>query len=153
MNRQSQQPTPCVSPTPNTSAPHAAGDSHFEPDAAVERLTRAFAAIVGNTPAGACVGGASLAVWQEGKQLLSLHGGEATAGRAWTASTPCLIWSASKGVAAACTLHVLQESRIPLDTAVAKLWPEFAAAGKDKITLAPGRPRGDRPEGPVDHRS
>ena len=125
-----------MSPTSNTSAPHAAGDGHFEPDAAVERLTRAFAAIVGNTPAGVCVGGASLAVWQEGKQLLSLHGGEATAGRAWTASTPCLIWSASKGVAAACTLHVLQESRIPLDTAVAKVWPEFAAAGKDQITLA-----------------
>jgi CubicO group peptidase (beta-lactamase class C family) len=30
----------------------------------------------------------------------------------------------------------LQEHRIPLNTAVAKLWPEFAAAGKDTITLA-----------------
>ena len=101
----------------------------------VDRLTRAFMAIVDETPAGVSAGGAALAVWQDGKPLLSLHGGEAAAGRAWTAATPCLIWSASKGVAAACTLHALQEKRIPLHTAVAKLWPEFAAAGKDQITL------------------
>jgi CubicO group peptidase (beta-lactamase class C family) len=92
-------------------------------------------AIVDETPAGVSAGGAALAVWQDGKPLLSLHGGEAAAGRAWTAATPCLIWSASKGIAAACTLHALQEKRIPLTTAVAKLWPEFAAAGKDQITL------------------
>ena len=101
----------------------------------VDRLTRAFVAIVDETPAGVSAGGAALALWQDGKPLLSLHGGEAAAGRAWTAATPCLIWSASKGVAAACTLHALQEKRIPLNTAVAKLWPEFAAAGKDQITL------------------
>ena len=101
----------------------------------VDRLTGAFMAIVDETPAGGSAGGAAIAVWQDGKPLLSLHGGEAAAGRAWTAATPCLIWSASKGVAAACTLHALQEKRIPLNTAVAKLWPEFAAAGKDQITL------------------
>ena len=101
----------------------------------VDRLTRAFLAIVDETPAGVSAGGAALALWQDGKPLLSLHGGEAAAGRAWTAETPCLIWSASKGVAAACTLHALQERRMPINTAVAKLWPEFAAAGKDQITL------------------
>ena len=115
-------------------APHA--DDGFEPRAALDRLEQAFAAITGQTPTGMFVGGASLAVWRNGQSLLSLHGGEAAEGRSWTASTPCLIWSASKGVAAACTLHVLQERRIPLDTAVAKLWPEFAAASKDTITLA-----------------
>ena len=57
-------------------------------------------AIVDETPAGGSAGGAAIAVWQDGKPLLSLHGGEAAAGRAWTAETPCLIWSASKGVAA-----------------------------------------------------
>jgi CubicO group peptidase (beta-lactamase class C family) len=102
----------------------------------IDRLTRAFAAIVGETLSDGHTGGAALAVWLDGKPLLSLHGGEAAAGRPWTAETPCLIWSASKGVAAACTLHALQEKRIPLTTAVAKLWPEFAAAGKDQITLA-----------------
>lgn len=115
-------------------APHA--DDGFEQGAALDRLEQVFAAIAGQTPAGVFAGGASLAVWRNGQPLLSLHGGEAAEGRSWTASTPCLIWSASKGVAAACTLHVLQEHRIPLDTAVTKLWPEFAAAGKDTITLA-----------------
>ena len=105
-------------------------------DEVVDRLTQAFTAIVGETPGGGHTGGAALAVWRDGKPLLSLHGGEAAAGRSWTAETPCLIWSASKGVAAACTLHALQENHIPLNTAVATLWPEFAAAGKDTITLA-----------------
>lgn len=108
----------------------------FEPHAAIERLEHAFAAVVGRKHAEVFAGGASLAVWQEGKPLLSLHGGDAASGRAWTASTPCLIWSASKGVAAACTLHALQEKNISLDTTVAALWPEFAAAGKHTITLA-----------------
>lgn len=108
----------------------------FDPAAAVERLTRAFTAIVHEKASVACAGGAAIAVWQNGKPLLSLHGGEAASGRAWTASTPCLIWSASKGVAAACGLHSLQEKRVSLDTRVAEVWPEFAAAGKDRITLA-----------------
>jgi len=116
-------------------ARHAA-DAGFETDAALDRLERAFAAIARNMPTGVFAGGASLAVWRDGKPLLSLQGGEAAAGRPWTAATPCLIWSASKGIAAACTLHALQENRIELTTAVAKLWPEFAAAGKDQITLA-----------------
>jgi CubicO group peptidase (beta-lactamase class C family) len=131
----SEPPTPCTPPTANPCAPHTAGDG-FEPEAAVDRLTLAFAAIVRETPVDMFAGGASLAVWHNEKPLLSLYGGQAAAGHAWTASTPCLIWSASKGVAAACTLHALQGKRIPLDTAVAELWPEFAAAGKDQITLA-----------------
>jgi CubicO group peptidase (beta-lactamase class C family) len=116
-------------------ARHAADDG-FDTGAALDRLEQAFAAIVGNMPTGVFAGGASLAVWRDGKPLLSLYGGAAAAGRPWTATTPCLIWSASKGVAAACTLHTLQENRIPLNTFVAKLWPEFAAAGKGQITLA-----------------
>lgn len=104
----------------------------FDPAAAVKRLQEAFSKIIADT---AC-GGASLAVWQEGKPILSLFGGEASPGRPWTQSTPCLIWSASKGVAAACTLHAIQEKNISVETPVADLWPEFAAGGKGRITLA-----------------
>lgn len=132
----SEPSTPCTASASSPSALPSEAKVRFEPHAAVERLKRAFEAIVGEHPGGVAAGGASLAVWQEGEPLLSLHGGEATAGRAWTASTPCLIWSASKGVATACTLHALQENHVPLTTAVAELWPEFAAAGKDRITLA-----------------
>lgn len=99
---------------------------------AVGRLEALFPEILAETP----YGGASLALWREGNPLLSLHGGESSPGHPWTASTPCLIWSASKGVAAAVTLQALQEKAIPPETRVADLWPEFAMAGKDRTTLA-----------------
>jgi len=108
----------------------------FEPEAAIERLRRAFAEVVGGEPTPGFHGGAAVAVWQHGRPLVSIHGGEAAPGRRWTASTPCLIWSASKGVAAACTLHALQSRGIPLETPVAAVWPEFGASGKERITLA-----------------
>jgi CubicO group peptidase (beta-lactamase class C family) len=104
----------------------------FDADAAVERLKNVFQHILAETTAG----GASLALWYDEKLILSLHGGEASPGRAWHAETPCLIWSASKGVAAAVTLHALQEKGISLTTRVADLWPEFAASGKDRISLS-----------------
>ena len=107
----------------------------FEPAAAVERLRRAFGEVVGGPAAGGFGGGAAVALWRHGQPLLSLQDGEAAPGRAWTATTPCLIWSASKGVAAACALHALDGKGIPLDTPVAALWPEFAASGKQRITL------------------
>lgn len=104
----------------------------FHPDAASERLSAAFHEVIAETSAG----GASLALWQNGHPLLSLHGGEASPGHSWQAQTLCLIWSASKGVAAAVTLHALQEKGIPLATRVADLWPEFASSGKERISLA-----------------
>ena len=105
----------------------------FQAGAAVERLTRAFVETVDEQAAG---GGCAVAVWLDGKPLVSLQSGEASPGRSWTAATPCLIWSASKGLAAACALHALHEHTIPLATPVAKLWPEFATAGKERISLA-----------------
>ena len=106
--------------------------STFDHDEARERLELAFHEVLAETPQG----GSSLAVYQDGKPLLSLHGGEASAGRAWDTSTLCLIWSASKGVAAACTLHALQAQGISLGTPVSELWPEFAVNGKERIALA-----------------
>jgi CubicO group peptidase (beta-lactamase class C family) len=103
----------------------------FDPAAAAERLEFVFAEILAETKQG----GAALALFQGEKCLLSLHGGEASPGKPWTSDTPCLIWSASKGVAAACLLHILQEKGIPLETPVSALWPEFAAQGKEHITL------------------
>lgn len=105
---------------------------HFDPDAASERLEKAFESAMAETP----YGGGSLALWVDGKPILSLFGGESAPGIPWISSTPCLIWSASKGVATAVTLQALQEKGIPFSTRVADLWPEFAASGKDRITLA-----------------
>lgn len=105
---------------------------HLDLNLASERLEKAFTGVLTETTAG----GASLALWQDGLPLLSLHGGETSPGHAWQTDTPCLIWSASKGVAAAVTLHTLQEKQIPITARVSELWPEFAASGKGRITLA-----------------
>ncbi len=104
----------------------------FDTEAAIDRLTRAFTDLLAETQRG----GAALALYQGEKCLLSLHGGEAAPGNPWKKETPCLIWSASKGVTAACMLHVLQEHDVSLETPVSTLWPEFAASGKATITLA-----------------
>jgi CubicO group peptidase (beta-lactamase class C family) len=82
--------------------------------------------------------GAAVSVWQNGKPVVDLYGGfsDARHEKLWTADTLVLVWSATKGIASACLLHALQQHDIELDRRVAELWPEFAQAGKDKITLA-----------------
>ena len=79
-----------------------------------------------------------ISIWKGGKPLLDLHGGfrDARREQPWTADTLVLIWSATKGLGAACLLHALQEHKIDIDRRVAEFWPEFAQAGKDEITLA-----------------
>jgi CubicO group peptidase (beta-lactamase class C family) len=82
--------------------------------------------------------GAAVSVWQNGHQIVDLHGGfrDARREQPWTSDTIVLIWSATKGLSSACLLHVLREHKIDLEQRVVKFWPEFAPAGKDKITLA-----------------
>lgn len=82
--------------------------------------------------------GAAVSIWQEGREVLNLHGGFRDAQRQvpWTNDTLVLFWSATKGLGSACLLHVLQEKKIALDRAVAEFWPEFAQNGKGAITLA-----------------
>jgi len=82
--------------------------------------------------------GASLAVWQGERELLNLGHGWSDRPHTdpWTRETPVLVWSATKGPAAACLLHLLEREEIPLSAPVAKFWPEFAAAGKAAVTLA-----------------
>ncbi|MBU3665849.1 MAG: beta-lactamase family protein [Chthoniobacterales bacterium] len=82
--------------------------------------------------------GAEVCVWQDGDEVLRLHDGWRDAGHAerWDGKTLVLVWSATKGPAAACVLHALQTAGIGLETPVAEVWPEFGAAGKEQITLA-----------------
>jgi CubicO group peptidase (beta-lactamase class C family) len=81
--------------------------------------------------------GAAVSVWQNGKPIIDLYGGFRDARReeTWTADTIVLIWSATKGIGAACLLHVLQEHEIDIERSVSEFWPEFGQAGKEKITL------------------
>lgn len=81
--------------------------------------------------------GASVSVWQYGREILSLADGwcDRQQTRPWTADTPVLVWSASKGPAAACVLHAMHEHGLTLKTKVADVWPEYAQAGKSSVTL------------------
>jgi CubicO group peptidase (beta-lactamase class C family) len=81
--------------------------------------------------------GAAISVWQNGKELLELHGEfrDARREQAWTEDTIVLIWSATKGIGSACLLHALQEHKIDIERRVGEFWPEFAQAGKETITL------------------
>ena len=82
--------------------------------------------------------GAAVSIWQNGKPVVDLCGGFRDARREnlWTSDTIVLIWSATKGIGSACVLHVLQEHKIDINQRVGEFWPEFAQAGKEKITLA-----------------
>ena len=82
--------------------------------------------------------GAAVSIWQDGKPVVDLYGGfcDARREKPWEADTLVLVWSATKGIGSACVLHVLQDHRIGIDRTVSEFWPEFAQAGKEKITLA-----------------
>ncbi len=82
--------------------------------------------------------GASVSVWHKGRETVSLAGGfkDRQQEQPWTADTMVLFWSATKGLAAACLLHACQEHGVDLNTPVAAVWPEFAQAGKEKVTIA-----------------
>lgn len=104
----------------------------------METIKDHLAAVFQKTLEAEPLGGASLALYHRGKKILSLHGGwkDAASTQPWEPDTLTLIWSAGKGVGAACLLHALQENKISLEESISKFWPEFAKAGKEKITIA-----------------
>ena len=82
--------------------------------------------------------GASLSLWENGREVLSLADGfvDRKKTRPWTVATPVLVWSCTKGLASACVLHVLQRESIAVSTPVCNFWPEFGQGGKEHVTLA-----------------
>ncbi len=81
-------------------------------------------------------GGAALAVTHRGQTVVSVQGGLADVGRPWTAATPTVIFSCTKGIAAvAITMLLDRGSLSSLDEPVARYWPEFGVAGKADISI------------------
>lgn len=105
--------------------------------------------------------GASVCIWRDGREVLSLASGwkDRQQTEPWTEETMVLFWSATKGLAAACLLHACQEHGIDLTTPVAAVWPEFAQAGKERVTIAEmlshqaGLPALAAPTDVMDHRA
>jgi CubicO group peptidase (beta-lactamase class C family) len=81
--------------------------------------------------------GAAVSVFEDGEEVLSLHGGfrDAAQGEPWDDSTLVLVWSATKAPASACVLHAIHAAGLDLETTVAEFWPEFAQSGKEHLTL------------------
>lgn len=55
--------------------------------------------------------------------------------RAWTADTPALSFSTTKGITATAVHVLVDRGVLAYDEPVATWWPEFAAAGKERVTL------------------
>jgi CubicO group peptidase (beta-lactamase class C family) len=81
--------------------------------------------------------GASLCVMAGGQVVADLWGGVADpgTGRPWTDDTVVMVWSATKGATAVCAHVLVDAGELELDAPVARYWPEFAAAGKDSISV------------------
>lgn len=100
---------------------------------AIGRLEEAFER---NFNAGREVG-ASVAVWQDGREAVCFCRGWRDAGKTvpWTPDTLVLVWSATKGLSSACVLHALEAAGLDLSVRVADFWPEFAQVGKAFLTV------------------
>jgi CubicO group peptidase (beta-lactamase class C family) len=81
--------------------------------------------------------GLQAAAYVDGKLVASAAAGIAdpATGRAFTTSTLVHSFSTAKGVIATLTHVVASRHGLDYDTPVARYWPEFAAHGKDRITL------------------
>jgi CubicO group peptidase (beta-lactamase class C family) len=81
--------------------------------------------------------GASVAMYIDGKLVVDLWGGHADKARTkpWTRDTLVNVYSTTKGLAAMCAHRLVDQGKLDLDAPVAKYWPEFAQAGKDKLPV------------------
>jgi CubicO group peptidase (beta-lactamase class C family) len=82
--------------------------------------------------------GAALAVYRHGELIVDLWGGFRDGARTtpWTADTLVNVWSTTKGVTAIALARLVDQGLIDYAAPVASYWPEFAANGKDAITVS-----------------
>ncbi|MFI8189274.1 serine hydrolase domain-containing protein [Streptomyces sp. NPDC085946] len=81
--------------------------------------------------------GAAVTVMVGGVTVVDLWGGWADAARTrpWERDTLVNVWSTSKGPVALCAHLLADRGLLDLDAPVAAYWPEFAAAGKERVLV------------------
>lgn len=81
--------------------------------------------------------GAALAIRYRGEYVARLWGGVADArtGRPWSPDTSSVIFSCTKGLMSLAIARLVEQGLVDYDAPVARYWPEFAAAGKARITV------------------
>jgi len=100
-------------------------------DARLTRVADRFFEQINEQP----YGGAALAIYQDGRPILDIWGGQSRPGIAWEPDTKSVIFSATKGITTLLVLRSIARGEIDIDLPVAHYWPEFAAGGKSEITV------------------
>jgi CubicO group peptidase (beta-lactamase class C family) len=97
-----------------------------------EPVADAFTRLVGGGP-----GGGALAVRLGGRTVVDLWTGSADrrGRRPWTPDTVAISFSTTQGVASTIVHRLAERGRIAYDAPVAEYWPEFAAGGKERVTV------------------
>lgn len=82
--------------------------------------------------------GAAFAATLDGRPVVDLWGGVADSASAqpWQQDTMQLIFSGTKGLTALCVAMLIDRGLLKLDDPVCRHWPEFAAEGKEAMTVA-----------------
>ena len=81
--------------------------------------------------------GAAVSVFADGDCVVDLWGGTADigSGRPWERDTVVPTFSTTKGVAAVALHMLVDRGLLDIDAPVAAYWPEFAQAGKERVTV------------------
>jgi CubicO group peptidase (beta-lactamase class C family) len=82
--------------------------------------------------------GASFAATVDGEMVVDLWGGWADEAktRPWEKDTIVNVYSTTKTMTALCALMLADRGELDFDAPVARYWPEFAAAGKEKVKVS-----------------
>jgi len=101
-----------------------------------EEFIQVKEALEKNLDSGADIG-ASAAVFVDGEPVVDIWGGWLDEERTqpWQRDTIINVYSTTKTMTALCALILADRGVIDLDAPVAKYWPEFAAAGKDRVLV------------------
>jgi CubicO group peptidase (beta-lactamase class C family) len=81
--------------------------------------------------------GGSAAVFVAGEPVVDLWGGHTDANRtrAWEGDTIVNVFSVTKTMTALCALILVDRGLLDPEAPVARYWPEFAAAGKERVLV------------------
>ncbi|TPN85573.1 beta-lactamase family protein [Mesorhizobium sp. CU2] len=81
--------------------------------------------------------GAGVSVVLDGRTVVDFWGGHADAAltRPWRQDTLINVWSSTKGVVALAVAMLVERGKLDYAAPIAGYWPEFAAGGKEHITL------------------
>ncbi|WP_369235614.1 serine hydrolase domain-containing protein [Streptomyces sp. R21] len=83
--------------------------------------------------------GAAVAVYRDGRKVVDLWGGtksvDGAGAEPWERGTAQIVRSATKGVATAVLLMLVERGQLDLDAPMGRYWPEFKAYGKERTLV------------------